>query len=124
MGVTIQETRDMVKNKESGALLLGIVVGGLVGTVTGLLIAPRSGRETQRILRKSADALPELIEDVLTSLELQKTQLSESAQQNWQETLSRLQMAIAAGVEASQWESSPSLEPRDITPQNSSGENF
>ena len=120
----IQDTRDMVKNKESGALLLGIVVGGLVGTVTGLLIAPRSGRETQRILRKSADALPELIEDVLTSLELQKAQLSESAQQNWQETLSRLQMAIAAGVEASQWESSPSLEPRDITPKNSSGENF
>jgi gas vesicle protein len=114
----------MVKNKESGALLLGIVVGGLVGTVTGLLIAPRSGRETQRILKKSADALPELIEDVLTSLELQKAQLSESAQQNWQETLSRLQMAIAAGVEASQWESSPSLEPRDITPKNSSGENF
>jgi gas vesicle protein len=124
MGVIIQDTRDMVKNKESGALLLGIVVGGLVGTVTGLLIAPRSGRETQRILRKSADALPEIIEDVLTSLELQKAQLSESAQQNWQETLSRLQMAIAAGVEASQWESSPSLEPRDITPKNSSGENF
>ena len=94
----------MSKNNTGGALLVGIMVGGLVGTVTGLLLAPRSGQETRRILKKSADALPELAEDLATTLQLQTDNLSESAQRNWQGTLDRLKEAIAAGVEASQTE--------------------
>jgi len=85
-------------------LFVGIFIGSLVGTVTGLLLAPRSGRETRRILKKSADALPELVEDLATTLQLQTDNLSESAQRNWQGTLERLREAIAAGVEASQIE--------------------
>jgi gas vesicle protein len=56
------------------------------------------------------------------TLQLQTAQLSESAQQNWQETLNRLQEAIAAGLEASQWE--PPTEPRDITPRGKDPENL
>jgi gas vesicle protein len=92
----------VTKNKGSGGLWVGIMVGGLMGTVAGLLLAPRSGQETRRILKKSTDALPELVEDLSTTLQLQSHQLSETAQRNWQETLNRLQAAIAAGVEASQ----------------------
>jgi gas vesicle protein len=65
-------------------------------------MAPRSGRETRYLLRKSADALPELAEDLSTSLQLQADRLSESALRSWDETLGRLREAIAAGVEASQ----------------------
>jgi gas vesicle protein len=105
----------MSKKNNSGALFVGIVVGGLVGTVTGLLLAPRTGRETRRILKKSADALPELVEDLATSLQLQTDNLSESAQRNWQGTLDRLKEAIAAGVEASQMEMVETPEKREIT---------
>jgi len=108
----------MSKNNNGGALFVGIVVGGLVGAVTGLLLAPRTGRETRRILKKSADALPELVEDLATSLQLQTDNLSESAQRNWQETLNRLQVAIAAGVEASQPELPVSLGSQDISPKS------
>jgi gas vesicle protein len=105
----------MSKKNNTGALFVGIVVGGLVGTVTGLLLAPRTGRETRRILKKSADALPELVEDLATSLQLQTDNLSESAQRNWQGTLDRLRDAIAAGVEASQMEVVETPDKREIT---------
>ena len=92
----------MSEKSNGGTFVAGIVVGGLIGTAIGLLLAPRSGRETRRILKKSADALPELAEDLSTSIHLHADRLSESALQNWNGTLVRLKDAIAAGVEASQ----------------------
>ena len=94
----------MSKSKQVGAFIGGIAIGSAVGTVLGLLIAPRTGRETRRVLKKSADALPELAEDLSTSLQLQAYRLSDSALRNWDGTLARLKEAIAAGVEASQIE--------------------
>ena len=108
----------MSKNKDSSALWVGVVVGGLMGTIAGLLLAPRSGQETRRILKKSTDALPELVEDLSTTLQLQTNQLSETAQRKWQETLNRLQVAIAAGVEASQPELPVPLGSQDMSPKS------
>jgi gas vesicle protein len=87
-----------------GAFFSGLVLGAAAGAVAGLLLAPKSGRETRRLLRKSADALPDLAEDLSTSVQIQADRLSESAVRNWDGTLSRLREAIAAGVEASQRE--------------------
>lgn len=94
----------MSKSNRVSAFMGGIAIGSVVGTVLGLLIAPRTGRETRQVLKKSADALPELAEDLSTSLQLQADRLSDSALRNWDGTLTRLKEAIAAGVEASQIE--------------------
>jgi gas vesicle protein len=88
----------------AGAFFGGILVGAAIGAVTGLLLAPKPGRETRQILKKSADALPELAEDLSTSVQIQADRLSETALRNWDGTLSRLRDAIAAGVDASQRE--------------------
>ncbi|MEM1310830.1 MAG: YtxH domain-containing protein [Cyanobacteria bacterium P01_D01_bin.71] len=93
----------MTENK-SGAFLGGVVIGTAIGAVTGLLVAPRTGKETRQFLRKSADALPEMVEDLATSLQLQTGRLSESSLKRWEATLTRLREAIAAGQEASQRE--------------------
>lgn len=93
-----------MSNQRFGSFLGGMLLGSAVGTVVGLLIAPRSGKETRHLLKKSADALPELAEDLSTSVQLQADRLSESALRNWDETLIRLKEAIAAGLEASQQE--------------------
>jgi gas vesicle protein len=53
-------------------------------------------------LKKSASALPDIAEDLSTTVQLQADRLSESALRNWDGTLTRLREAIAAGVEASQ----------------------
>jgi gas vesicle protein len=92
------------RSGSSGSFLGGVLLGAAIGAVTGLLMAPRSGRETRQFLKKSADALPELAEDLSTSVQLQADRLSETALRNWDGTLTRLREAIAAGVEASQRE--------------------
>ncbi|MGF1457999.1 MAG: YtxH domain-containing protein [Leptolyngbyaceae cyanobacterium] len=93
----------MSENK-SGAFLGGVVIGTAIGAITGLLVAPRPGKETRQFLRKSADALPEMVEDLATSLQLQTGRLSESSLRQWEATLIRLREAIAAGQEASMQE--------------------
>lgn len=93
-----------MSNNRAGSFIGGLLLGSAIGTLTGLLIAPRTGRETRQLLKKSADALPELAEDLSTTVQLQADRLSESALRNWDETLLKLRQAIAAGIEATQRE--------------------
>lgn len=93
-----------MSNNRSGAFFGGLIIGAAIGAVAGILSAPRAGRETRQLLRKSADALPELAEDLSSSVQLQADRLSESALRNWDSTLIRLREAITAGVEATQRE--------------------
>jgi len=48
-----------MSNNRSGVFIGGLMLGAAIGTLTGLLIAPRTGRETRKLLKKSADASPE-----------------------------------------------------------------
>lgn len=89
-------------NKNRSALLGGILIGTAIGAVAGLLTAPRKGQETRQLLKKTADAVPEIAEDIASSVRLQADRLSEVALDNWYDTLDRLQAAISAGVVASQ----------------------
>jgi gas vesicle protein len=93
-----------MSNQQSGVFVRGFLIGAALGTIAGLIVAPRSGKETRKILKKSARALPELAEDLSTTLQLHADRLSETALRNWDDTLVRLQDAIAAGLEASQRE--------------------
>ena len=105
-----------MSNNRSGTFIGGVLLGAAVGTITGLLMAPRTGKETRQFLKKSADALPELAEDLSTSVQMQADRLSESALRNWDGTLERLRDAISAGVEASQKESQI-LKGNEVTPE-------
>lgn len=87
-------------NNRTGAFLGGLVVGTAIGTAVGLLLAPRSGRETRKFLRKSAEALPEVAEDVTNNMQYQTEKLLDSAQKSLDETLVRLQEAISTGKQA------------------------
>ncbi len=111
-----------MSNNRSGVFIGGLMLGATIGALTGLLVAPRTGRETRKILKKSANAIPELAEDLSTSVQIQADRLSASALRNWDETLDRLREAIAAGVDASQRESQvlkqqTSVEDPDSLPQ-------
>lgn len=94
-----------MSNNRSGVFIGGLMLGATIGALTGLLAAPRTGRETRKLLKKSANAIPELAEDLSTSVQIQADRLSASALRNWDDTLDRLREAIAAGVDASQRES-------------------
>jgi gas vesicle protein len=77
------------------------MIGSAIGALVGLLVAPRTGRETRKVIKKSAEALPELAEDLTSSIQLQADRLSESTLENWEDTLARLKLAIATGIETS-----------------------
>ncbi len=94
----------MSRQNKTGTFITGLTIGSAIGTVIGLLIAPRTGKETRKVIKKSADALPELAEDLSTSIQLQAHRLSEEALENWDDTLAKLKKAIAAGIEASNLE--------------------
>ncbi|MBN3923707.1 YtxH domain-containing protein [Nostoc sp. NMS4] len=111
-----------MSNNRSGVFIGGLMLGATIGALTGLLVAPRTGRETRKILKKSANAIPELAEDLSMSVQIQADRLSAIALQNWDDTLDRLKEAIAAGVDASQRESQvlkrqTSIEDSDSLPQ-------
>lgn len=93
-----------MSNNRSGVFIGGMMLGATIGALTGLLMAPRTGRETRQLIKKSANALPELAEDLSSSVQMQADRLSASARTNWDETLERLREAIAAGIDASQRE--------------------
>ena len=112
MGVSIDYSTDKLKLIESrkentmskdrtGVFVGGLMIGSAVGTVLGLLIAPRTGKETRKTLKKSADALPELAEDLAGTIQMQTDRFSESTRENWENTLDRLRLAISAGIETS-----------------------
>ncbi|MCC0179604.1 YtxH domain-containing protein [Waterburya agarophytonicola K14] len=92
----------MSKENQTVIFIGGMIIGSAVGTIVGLLAAPRTGKETRKVIKKSADALPELAEDLSTSIQFQANRLSETTLENWEGTLNRLSQAIAAGIEASQ----------------------
>ncbi len=89
---------------KSDGLLGGMIIGAAIGAIAGILAAPRPGKDTRRILKKSADALPELAEDLSTSIQFQADRLSETSLHNWDKTLSRLREAVVAGQAASRQE--------------------
>ncbi|MEL7069530.1 MAG: YtxH domain-containing protein [Cyanobacteria bacterium J06581_3] len=93
-----------MSDSKSSGLLGGMIIGGALGAIAGILVAPRTGKETRRILKKSADALPELAEDLATSIQFQADRLSEGSLSNWDQTLMRLREAVVAGRAASRQE--------------------
>jgi gas vesicle protein len=93
----------MAESKSDG-LLGGLIIGAALGAIAGVLAAPRPGKDTRRILKKSADALPELAEDLATSIQFQADRLSDTTLINWDKTLERLREAVSAGQIASRRE--------------------
>ena len=82
----------------------GLLAGTALGTILGLLVAPRSGKHTRKVIKKSADAVPDIIDDLSTSLHFHADKLSHTTLQNWDSTLDRLKDALIAGQAASRAE--------------------
>jgi gas vesicle protein len=89
-------------DKNRGALIGGMLIGAALGAVAGLLVAPRKGQDTRKILGKTMAAVPQMAEDISSSVQLQADRLSEVTSDRWHDTLDRLGTAISAGIVASQ----------------------
>jgi gas vesicle protein len=92
----------MSQEDKNNAFILGVVVGSSIATMATLLFSPRNGKENRKIVSKTAQALPEMAQDISSSLQMNSDRISQSALQKWDNTLNRLKKAVSAGVEASQ----------------------
>lgn len=88
--------------KNNGKFIGGMLIGAAIGVVAGLLTAPRKGLDTRKLLGKAATAVPQMAEDISSSVKLQADRLTTTLGDNWHETLDRLSESIAAGIVASQ----------------------
>jgi gas vesicle protein len=89
-------------DKNRGTFIGGMFIGAAIGTVAGLLVAPRKGQDTRKILNKTVSAVPQMAEDIASSVQLQADRLAAAAGDRWHDTLDRLGTAISAGIVASQ----------------------
>ena len=89
-----------MSNSQSKSFAAGVLFGAAIGTVTGLLLAPRTGRETRKVIKKSAQAVPELTEDLTTSAQIQTERLAAASAKGWVNLQTRWSDAIAVGVQA------------------------
>lgn len=90
-----------MSQNDSDSFIGGLLAGTAIGTVLGLLIAPRTGQQTRKVIKKSADAIPDIIDDLSTSVHFHADKLSHTTLQNWDSTLVRLKDALIAGQAAS-----------------------
>ena len=89
-----------MSNSRSARFATGVLFGAAIGTVTGLLVAPRTGRESRRLIQKSVEALPELTEDLSTSAQIQSERLAAMSGRGWGRLQLHIQEAIAIGIDA------------------------
>lgn len=88
----------------TGAFVGGIIVGAAVGAIAGLLAAPKKGKETRELIKESADALPELMDDVSDTLQYHAERWTEVGLNQWDRTLFRLRRAITTGLDVGKQE--------------------
>lgn len=49
--------KDQKKKKKVDTLVKGLIIGGAIGSVLGVTLAPKSGKETRQIIKKSSTSI-------------------------------------------------------------------
>lgn len=93
-----------MSKKRYGALVGGMLVGTVAGAAAGIWFSSRRRQRIRYLARKSTAALPEIAEDVSTSMQLRANRLSHVVHSRWDNFLGRLQEAVAVGVEVAREE--------------------
>jgi gas vesicle protein len=78
-------------NNNISGVLLGVLIGGLAGAVTMLLLAPQSGKDTRKQLQKKGielrDRTSEVMEDAMAQVRSNKNKLTMGGRQKAKELL-------------------------------------
>jgi len=74
-----------------GKFLAGFLVGGAVGAIAGLLLAPQSGEETREMIAKTSSDLYDKTEDSLKEIKEKAEVVVEDLQKKGDELISKIQ---------------------------------
>lgn len=90
-----EHTEDYAEHRDNatGSVLIGMLVGGLIGAVTALLYAPRSGDETRAEIRNKAielrDRTTETFNDTVSQAKSKAYELLDTVSEEAQELKQR-----------------------------------
>ncbi len=84
----------------------GLIIGGLIGSVLGILYAPKSGKETRGEIRHSAEELLEKAKEQYEEARRKVEQLVGKEKELYTGKKERLKKALEAGVDAYKQEAS------------------
>ena len=80
------------------SVLLSLLIGGLAGAVTMLLLAPQSGKETRIQIQEKGielrDLTTEMVEDAMTQMRLDRNKLTMSGRKKAQELIHQGQTLV------------------------------
>ena len=82
------------RGNAAGSLFRGILLGGLIGGVTALLFAPRSGEETRAEIRDRAIELRDRTTETVTQAKSKAYELKDNAWEKAEELKQRGQQAL------------------------------
>jgi len=103
----------MSENNMNGKdFLLGVVVGGIIGAATALLLAPKTGSELRADLRQTADAVTSRTQELAHQIGERSQQIARTVSAQTSELVGRAkELASTVAEEVKSWR-----EPRDSQP--------
>ena len=75
--------------------LAGFIVGGAIGAVAGVLLAPRSGEETRKMLKDTADDMARRADETAKQIKVKADDAVSDLQKKGDEIKEKLQDLIA-----------------------------
>jgi gas vesicle protein len=82
------------RDSDIGAFLSGFVVGGLVGAVAALLLAPQSGEDTRTMIRDKSIELKTQVEDTAAEVRTKAEHLAQDAKSRAEDLQRRGQVLL------------------------------
>jgi len=82
------------RDSDIGAFLAGFVVGGLVGAVAALLVAPQSGEETRTLIRDKSIELKTQVESTAADARTKAERLAQDAKSRAEDLQHRGQVLL------------------------------
>ncbi len=93
-------------DQSSSSFWGGLLFGAAVGLLCGLAFAPRSGKESRRMIKNTLDGLPNTARDTVDSVQFGTNRMTntliDDSRKRIDETIQRLQEALDAGKRATQ----------------------
>jgi gas vesicle protein len=97
----------MVMNAGKGDFLMGLIVGGLAGMVSGILFAPKSGKETRQDIVNASDSAMRRLKEMEAEAEKKigdagkrVSGLAQQGKEAFQDQKDRVRKALDAGIGA------------------------
>ncbi len=82
------------RDSDIGAFLAGFVVGGLVGAVAALLLAPQSGEETRTLIRDKSIELKSQVEETAADARAKAERIAHDAKSRAEDLQRRGQVLL------------------------------